>query len=138
VHRLAAAATTATAADELCAELRALCASALSADAVHVDEAVPGRDGAEGSALFVPIAFGGEVRRVVTVVSHAPREFTAGERELAETLAAIAGAGLARLDAERRPTAHRGQDRALVRAARALNRSLDLQEVHHVSVQFEQ
>jgi diguanylate cyclase (GGDEF)-like protein len=81
------------------------------------------------SALFVPIAHDGEVRRVAIVIEHEPRVF--GDEEIAEAcaLADLAAAGLARLEAERRRNARSAQDQALVRAARALNATLELQDV---------
>ena len=63
------------------------------------------------------------------MLTHAPRTFTADEIADAETLAQVAAAGLARLEAEHRRSARAAQDRALVRAARALNVSLELHEV---------
>ena len=81
------------------------------------------------SALFVPLAHDGEVRRVAVLLTHEPRSFTADQIAAAETLAHVAGAGLARLEAEHRRSARAAQDRALVRAARALNQSLELHEV---------
>ena len=75
----------------------------------------------------VPVAWGGRVRHVVVAALDEP----AGPDAMAdaEILAEVAGAGLARLDAERRHAAGVAHDRALVRAARALNASLDLREV---------
>jgi diguanylate cyclase (GGDEF)-like protein len=81
------------------------------------------------SALFVPVAIGGDVRYVAVLIWHAHREVDASAAALAETLADQASSGFARLDAEHRHAASAAQDRALVRAARALNASLDLQEV---------
>jgi diguanylate cyclase (GGDEF)-like protein len=81
------------------------------------------------SAVFVPLAFGGEVRCVVTMVWHSLRDLDTEATLLVESLVDQAAAGLARLEAERREAAAGAQDRALVRAARALNASLDLQEV---------
>jgi diguanylate cyclase (GGDEF)-like protein len=83
------------------------------------------------STLFVPVAHGGEVRRVVIAIERERREFTPAEIEHAEALAAVAASGLARLEADRRRSARAAHDRALVRAARALNASLELQEVLH-------
>ncbi|MGH2950126.1 MAG: GAF domain-containing protein, partial [Solirubrobacteraceae bacterium] len=51
------------------------------------------------SALFVPIAHDGEVRRVAILISHERREFAPEEIAEAEALAALAAAGLARLEA---------------------------------------
>ena len=81
------------------------------------------------SLLFVPLAYGGEVRRVAVLTSRARREFTDAEVAEAETLAAVAASGLARQEAEHRRAARSAHDRALVRAARALNMSLELGEV---------
>jgi diguanylate cyclase (GGDEF)-like protein len=81
------------------------------------------------SALLVPQKWGGEVRRVVIAIWHAPRALSADERALAELLCEQAAAGLARLEADERRAAGSVQDRAVVRAARALYASLDLEEV---------
>ncbi|HET9738741.1 MAG TPA: HD domain-containing phosphohydrolase [Solirubrobacteraceae bacterium] len=81
------------------------------------------------SALFVPVICEREVRDVIVVVSHRPRTFTADEIGVAEGLADVAAAGLARLDSARRQAARAALDHALVRAARALNASLELEEV---------
>jgi len=81
------------------------------------------------SALFVPIAHDGEVRRVAILIAHERRELSPEEIEHAEMLGDLAAAGLARLEAERRRTASAAHDRALVHAARALNATLELQEV---------
>jgi diguanylate cyclase (GGDEF)-like protein len=104
---------------------------------LHVPDArVPGTIRAElvehfdvASALFVPVAHDGEVRRVAILLTHRPRSFTAAEIAEAETLAQVAAAGFGRLEAEQRRTARAAHDRALVRAARALNMSLELNEV---------
>jgi diguanylate cyclase (GGDEF)-like protein len=81
------------------------------------------------SATFVPLAYGGEIRSVVLLLWHAPHELDAEGVVLVESLVDQAAAGFARLEAERREAAGAAQDRSLVRAARALNASLDLQEV---------
>ena len=81
------------------------------------------------SALFVPVICEREVRDVVVVVSHRPRTFTPDEIGVVEGLADVAAAGLARLDSARRQAARAALDHALVRAARALNASLELEEV---------
>ena len=81
------------------------------------------------SVLFVPLAWGGEVRHVVISIFHERRDLAEGEIGLARALADQAAAGLARLEAEQRAKARARQDQALVRAARALNASLDLGEV---------
>jgi diguanylate cyclase (GGDEF)-like protein len=71
----------------------------------------------------VPVVHDGGPHRVAIVVGGA------ADVEQAEALAAVAASGLARLEAERRRSARAAHDRALVRAARALNASLELQEV---------
>ncbi len=81
------------------------------------------------SALFVPVICEREVRDVVVAVSHRPRTFSPGEIGLVEGLADVAAAGLSRLDSARRQAARAALDHALVRAARALNASLELEEV---------
>jgi diguanylate cyclase (GGDEF)-like protein len=81
------------------------------------------------SILFVPVAWGGEVRHVAIAVFRERRELSEREIALAHALADQAAAGLARLEAEQRAMARARQDQALVRAARALNASLELGEV---------
>ena len=81
------------------------------------------------SVLFVPIAWGGEVRHVAIAVFCARRELGDGELTLALALADLTAAGFARLEAEERGRSRARQDEALVRAARALNASLELDEV---------
>jgi diguanylate cyclase (GGDEF)-like protein len=81
------------------------------------------------SALFLPVTHDDEVRQVAIVLTHTPRGFTTEEIADAETLVHVAAAGLSRLDAVHRRTARAAHDRALVRAARALNQSLELHEV---------
>ena len=83
------------------------------------------------SALFVPVAWGGEVRHVAIAIFHERRELADTEVSLAHALADQAAAGLARLEAQQRAVARARQDQALVRAARALNASLELGEVLH-------
>jgi diguanylate cyclase (GGDEF)-like protein len=87
---------------------------------------VPGND---RSALILPLGHDGDVRGVVILITLEPRGFTRGEIGHAETLADLAAAGLARIEAEQRRAARSAHDRALVHAARALNASLELQEV---------
>jgi diguanylate cyclase (GGDEF)-like protein len=83
------------------------------------------------SSLFVPVSWGREVRHVIVAVFRARRELSGPELELARALADQAAAGFARIEAEQRALARARQDQALVRAARALNASLDLGEVLH-------
>jgi GAF domain-containing protein len=81
------------------------------------------------SAALLPIAHDGEVRRVAILIAHERRALAPAEIAHAEALAALAGAGLGRLEAERRRAARAAHDRALVHAARALNATLELQDV---------
>ena len=96
---------------------------------------VPGRADHHGvdSCLFVPIMWGppprGEVRDVLIIGWFERREITPEDIALAELAADQAAAGFARLESEARRAAGSVQDRAVVRAARALNASLDLQEI---------
>jgi diguanylate cyclase (GGDEF)-like protein len=110
--------------ERLSAALRAT----LPVDAVEIVAGEHAEDAAE-HALRLPLVAGGAVRMVAVLTPPAGRELTPAEVELAETLAAQAAAGLARLVAEERRVAAGAHDRALVRAARALNQSLDLQAV---------
>jgi diguanylate cyclase (GGDEF)-like protein len=81
------------------------------------------------SVLFLPVAWGGEVRHVAIAIHHERRELGGRELALAVSLADLSAAGLARLEAEARARSRARQDEALVRAARALNASLELGEV---------
>ena len=81
------------------------------------------------SVLFVPIAWGGEVRQIAIAVFRERRDLGEGELALALALADLTAAGLARMEAEERSRSRARQDEALVRAARALNASLELDEV---------
>ncbi|HEX6022152.1 MAG TPA: HD domain-containing phosphohydrolase [Solirubrobacter sp.] len=81
------------------------------------------------SILFVPIAWGGEVRHVAVAVWTQPREISPDDIDTAQLIADQAAAGFARLEADERRAAGSVQDRAVVRAAAALNASLDLQEI---------
>ena len=85
----------------------------------------------EGSedALRLPLVAGGAVRMVAVITPATGGAFSDEDVRLAESLAAQAAAGLARLVAEERRVAAGAHDRALVRAARALNQSLELEEV---------
>lgn len=77
------------------------------------------------SAIFVPLAFEGEVRNVVTLVNETPRPFSAEDVQLAHTLANQASAALAVLEMRARMSARADQQTALARAASALNARLD-------------
>jgi len=81
------------------------------------------------SVLFAPVSWAGEVRHVAISVFRERRELSDDELALAVALADLAASGLARLEAEARARARARQDEALVRAARALNASLELGEV---------
>jgi diguanylate cyclase (GGDEF)-like protein len=81
------------------------------------------------SALLVPIAWGGAVRHVAVLARRAAHVWAPDEILIAETLANQAALGLAREESERRRVAQAERDRALARAAHALNVSLELQAV---------
>lgn len=81
------------------------------------------------SALFVPLAFEGEVRNVVTLVSEEPRPFSDEDVQLAHTLANQASAALAGLEMKGRTSARAEQQAALARAASTLNARLDRKAV---------
>ncbi|MBE2320286.1 diguanylate cyclase [Solirubrobacter sp. CPCC 204708] len=100
-------------------------------DARNSDAIVADRAAQYGiaSALFVPLVWGGQIRTVLFVAWSASREISQADIADARLLADQAAAGFARLEAEERRAAGSVQDRAVVRAARALGRSLDLQEI---------
>ena len=100
-------------------------------DARTSTQIVPGRAAQHGiaSSLFVPLSHGGDVRHVVILGWSEPRDITPDDVGTVELAAASAAAGLARLEADERRAAGSVQDRAVVRAASALNASLDLQEI---------
>ncbi len=81
------------------------------------------------SAVFLPIAWNGAIRRVALAGWHAPHPLDADTIELAELLCDQAAAGFSRIEEAERRAAHAAHDNALMRAGRALNESLDLQEV---------
>jgi diguanylate cyclase (GGDEF)-like protein len=125
LRRLSAAALAAGTDDELLGAFAAEVRDALGVDDVHVVE--PEQADAAG-ALAVPIAWAGERRLVALLTRVAPR-WTPDDLVVAETLANQAALGLARLESEQRRVAHAERDRALARAAHALNVSLELDEV---------
>jgi diguanylate cyclase (GGDEF)-like protein len=107
-----------------------------SGEALHVPDASTGmirpalvEEFRVASALFVPVRHDDDVRRVAIFISGAPREFSEAEIAHAQALADVAAAGYARLEAERRRAARAARDGALVRAAQALNMSLELTDV---------
>jgi diguanylate cyclase (GGDEF)-like protein len=81
------------------------------------------------SSLFVPVAWDGEVRCVVGVISEVPRVFTEEEVQMAFTLVNQCGSALAALEMRAHLHARAEQQTALARAARALNARLDLRSV---------
>jgi diguanylate cyclase (GGDEF)-like protein len=81
------------------------------------------------SALLVPIGWDGAVRRVAAVAWRAAQTLGPDAVELAELLCDQAAAGLSRLEAAERRAARAALDEAVLRAGRALNESLELQEV---------
>lgn len=101
------------------------------ADALAPDSPSPAlaREHGVASALMSPLAWSGEIRSIVIAIWSTQRDFTPREIEATELAAAQAAAGFARLEAEARRATGSVQDRAVVRAANALNASLDLQEV---------
>ena len=100
-------------------------------DARTSTQIVPGRAAHHGiaSSLFVPLSHGGDVRHVIILGWSEPRDITPDDVGTVELAAASAAAGLARLEADERRAAGSIQDRAVVRAASALNACLDLQEI---------
>ena len=81
------------------------------------------------SILLVPVSWAESVRFVAVLLSQTARVFSPGEIALAETLATHAALALALHESLGTRAAHTEQDRALARAARALNASLVLEEV---------
>jgi diguanylate cyclase (GGDEF)-like protein len=81
------------------------------------------------SGLFVPVAWDGEVRCVVGLISEVPRVFTEEEVQIAFTLVNQCGSALAALEMRGHLHARAEQQTALARAARALNARLDLRSV---------
>ena len=81
------------------------------------------------SALLVPIAWAGAVRRVAILARRCEQVWSHDETAIAETLANQVALGLARLESQHRGVAQTERDKALARAAHALNESLELQAV---------
>jgi diguanylate cyclase (GGDEF)-like protein len=82
-----------------------------------------------GALLFLPLAWRGAVRYVAVVAARGTREWEPEAVALGEALAGQAAVGLALLEAEEREAARAEHDRALARAAKALNVSLGLPQV---------
>jgi len=78
------------------------------------------------SAVFVPIAWGGDVRWVSVLVRTHPAPFTDEQIDLAQVVANVAAAGLALVEARERAASTYDRDGALARAAAALNVATDL------------
>jgi diguanylate cyclase (GGDEF)-like protein len=127
LQRMARTAAGAATAAELLSELCVALGAVLGADGVQVVS--PGDVRPDARELRLPIGSDGEARHVA--VANCAED--PGEAALATAcaLADLAAAGLARLEAERRASIGAGHDHALVRAARALNASLDLDDVLH-------
>ena len=81
------------------------------------------------AVLVVPIGDGEDERPAVALLSERPREFSPGETELADTLAAQAATALAVLEMRDRLGRRAERQAALARAAGALNARLDLRAV---------
>ena len=75
------------------------------------------------SALFVPLAFEGEVRPVPVLVSQTPRRFEECQVQLAYTLANQAMAALGTMEMRGRLNARAEQQAALARAGGAHQRA---------------
>jgi diguanylate cyclase (GGDEF)-like protein len=78
------------------------------------------------SVVFLPIAWGGDVRWAAVLVRTRPEPFTDEDVEMSMLLANQAAAGLALLEGREVSEAREDKDAALHRAAAALNQSLDL------------
>jgi GAF domain-containing protein len=81
------------------------------------------------SALFVPLAWDGDVRWVTVLVRTRDQSFSDEAIELARLMANIAAAGLALIENRTRDAGRAGRDSALARAAAALNGPLELTDV---------
>jgi diguanylate cyclase (GGDEF)-like protein/putative nucleotidyltransferase with HDIG domain len=81
------------------------------------------------SGLFVPVAFGGDVRAVVGLISETPQVFDDEEVQLVYILANQTSAALAALEMSTRLSERAEQQSALARAARTLNARLDVAAV---------
>jgi GAF domain-containing protein len=81
------------------------------------------------SALFVPLAWGGEVRWVTVLVRTWEAAFEEAEIELARVMANVAAAGLALLETRDRQASTQERDAALARGAAALNSDLGRDEL---------
>src|SRR5262249_45007925 len=81
------------------------------------------------SALFLPIAWNDAVRRVSLIGWHTPNPIDQDTIDLAELLCETAASGFSRIEEAERRAAGAEQDKAVVRAGRALNEPLDLDDV---------
>jgi len=78
------------------------------------------------SVMFLPLAWGGEVRWVAVLIRARPEPYADEQVELGHLIADQAAAGLALIESHERRESHADRDAALTRAAAALNASLDL------------
>ena len=117
LHRLAAESVSASTVDAVGGALAGALHELLGPDGVY----------AGAGLLAAPDGFYLQVDEDVAIVVE--RELAAAEVADVEALAAVAANGLARLEAERMRAARSTHDQALVRAARALNATLELREV---------
>jgi GAF domain-containing protein len=81
------------------------------------------------SALFVPLAWSGEVRWVAVLIRTHPLAFSSDAIDLARVIANVAAAGLALLEARESGESRAERDAALARGAAVLNAELPLQTV---------
>jgi diguanylate cyclase (GGDEF)-like protein len=81
------------------------------------------------SALFLPIAWNRAVRRVALIGWQTPNPIDQDTIDVAELLCEQAASGFSRIEEADRRAAGAEQDKAVVRAGRALNESLDLDDV---------
>jgi diguanylate cyclase (GGDEF)-like protein len=117
-------------ASELARALPSAAAESLAPDLpAAADVVATARTREEAGRLLVPLAWGGDVHRVVALTRPPGIPWAPDDVMLAETLVNLAALGLARLDSERLRAAQDGRDKALARAAHALNVSHALQEV---------
>ena len=100
-------------------------------DARTSTEIRPGQAEEHGIAsfLFVPVVWGDDIRGVLVIGWHEATDITPEYVADAQLAADQAASGFARLETEERRAGGAAQDRAVVRAGRALNATLDLQEI---------
>ncbi|MDX6664884.1 MAG: hypothetical protein QOG68_1090 [Solirubrobacteraceae bacterium] len=81
------------------------------------------------TVLFVPIRDRGSVRHVLALAHDHVQSFSPAEQELAGAFAAAAAGALAQVRLAGEQSRHMAQQSALARAAKALNESLDLNQL---------